>query len=144
MRGLPDWEHFEHVADIGVRGFGKTPEEAFEKAALALTAVVTDPESVMPTDEVTIELDIENENDLEGLLVDFLNAVIYEMAVRRMVFSRFEVHIDGRKLKAILMGEPVKREKHQPAVEVKGATYTELKVGRTEEGRWFAQCVLDV
>jgi len=35
------WEHFPHEADIGVRGFGATPAEAFEQAALALTAAVT-------------------------------------------------------------------------------------------------------
>ena len=35
------WEHFPHDADVGVRGFGATAAEAFEQAALALTAVVT-------------------------------------------------------------------------------------------------------
>ena len=35
------WEHFPHDADVGVRGFGPTPAEAFAQAALALTAVAT-------------------------------------------------------------------------------------------------------
>ena len=30
------WEHFEHGADIGVRGIGPTPASAFEQAALPL------------------------------------------------------------------------------------------------------------
>ncbi|TNF91131.1 MAG: archease, partial [Gammaproteobacteria bacterium] len=30
------------------------------------------------------------------------------------------------------------------AVEIKGATFTELKVYRAENGEWVAQCVIDV
>ncbi|BCX88398.1 tRNA nucleotidyltransferase [Methylomarinovum tepidoasis] len=138
------WEHFEHMADIGVRGWGPTLEEAFAQAALALTAVTTDPARVEPRQAVTIELERDDDGDLELLLVDFLDAVIYEMAVRKMLFSRFDVEIDDRRLRATLWGEPVDRARHQPAVEVKGATFTELKVTRSDDGRWIAQCVLDV
>ncbi len=144
MTRAPGWEHFEHMADIGVRGYGRTPAEAFAQAAIALTAVVTDPAKVRPEEKVEIELERDDDGDLELLLVDFLDAVIYEMAVRKMLFGRFEVTIDDYRLKAVLWGEPVDRERHQPAVEVKGATYTELKVARTGDGCWLAQCVLDV
>jgi len=34
--------------------------------------------------------------------------------------------------------------RHQPTVEVKGATYTELKVAQDALGQWVAQCVVDV
>ncbi|GAB4353374.1 MAG: archease [Methylohalobius crimeensis] len=142
--GRSTWEHFEHMADIGVRGFGDTPAEAFARAAVAMTAVVTDPAVVAPRDTVEIELGRDDDGDLELLLVDFLNAVIYEMAVRGMLFSRYDVRIDARYLRATLRGEAVDRAKHQPAVEVKGATYTELKVARSAQGGWLAQCVLDV
>ncbi len=142
--GGQDWEHFEHKADIGVRGFGETPAQAFAGAALALTAVVTDPSGVEAREKVEFELDRDDDGDLELLLVDFLNAVIYEMALRKMLFSRFEIRIDDDKLHAVLWGEPVDRQKHAPAVEVKGATYTELKVSEARPGRWVAQCVLDV
>jgi SHS2 domain-containing protein len=47
-------------------------------------------------------------------------------------------------LRATAWGEPVEVTRHQPAVEVKGATYTELRVQRTEDGGWLAQCVVDV
>ncbi len=129
------------MADIGVRGFGGTAEEAFAQAGLALTAVITDPSLVAAAERVDLEL--EHDGDLELLLVDFLNAVVYEMAVRSMLFGQYEVRIQPDKLRAALWGEKIDRAKHQPAVEVKGATYTELKVAR-EDGRWVAQCVLDV
>jgi tRNA nucleotidyltransferase (CCA-adding enzyme) len=135
------WEHFPHQADIGVRGFGLTKEAAFEGAAHALTAVITDPESVAPTQSVPIVCEAPDD---ELLLVDWLNALVYEMATRKMLFSRFNVRVNDHLLHATAWGEPVEVARHQPAVEVKGATYTELSVKRDEEGRWVAQCVVDV
>jgi SHS2 domain-containing protein len=41
-------------------------------------------------------------------------------------------------------GEPVDVARHTPAVEVKGATLTELAVRQEADGTWVAQCVLDV
>lgn len=135
------WEHFPHQADIGVRGIGSTKEAAFEAAALALTAVVTDPKSVAPTQEVSI---VAEAPDDELLLVDWLNALVYEMATRKMLFSRFAVRFNNHSLQATAWGEPIEVVRHQPAVEVKGATYTEVSVKQDEQGRWMAQCVVDV
>ena len=136
----PRWEHFSHEADIGVRGYGRTPEEAFEAAALALTAVVTDPRKVRPREKVEMACEAP---DLELLLVDWLNALIYEMSTRKLLFSRFEVDLEAGKLQGAAWGEPIDLQRHQPAVEVKGATYTELEV-KQEGGEWIAQCVVDV
>ena len=135
------WEHFPHQADIGVRGIGSTKQAAFEAAALALTAVVTDPKSVAPTQEVSI---VAEASDDELLLVDWLNALVYEMATRKMLFSRFAVRFNNHSLQATAWGEPIEVVRHQPAVEVKGATYTALSVKQDEQGRWIAQCVVDV
>jgi tRNA nucleotidyltransferase (CCA-adding enzyme) len=135
------WAHFRHGADIGVRGIGATREEAFVQAAMALTAVITDPESVAATVPVTIACQAPDD---ELLLVDWLNALIFEMSTRRMLFGRFEVTISGGVLEATAWGETVDVGRHQPAVEVKGATYTELDVSRQPDGRWRAQCVVDV
>lgn len=135
------WEHFPHQADVGVRGLGATPESAFEQAALALTAVVTDPVGVIPAE--VIELSCEAP-DRELLLVDWLNALIFEMATRSMLFSRFEVCLEGGRLKAKAWGEALDSARHHPAVEVKGATYTALEVAQQQDGTWLAQCVVDV
>jgi SHS2 domain-containing protein len=135
------WEHFPHQADIGVRGIGLTKEAAFESAAHALTAVITDLESVAPIQSVTIVCEAPDD---ELLLVDWLNALVYEMATRKMLFSRFNVCVNDHSLHATAWGESIEVARHQPAVEVKGATYTELSVKRDEEGRWVAQCVVDV
>lgn len=134
------WEHFEHGADVGVRGCGATKAEAFEQAALALTAVVADPAAVRPLERV--ELACEAPDD-ELLLAEWLNALVYEMSTRRMLFSRFAVTLAGTRLEAQAWGEPVDAARHQPAVEVKGATYTDLRVA-PQNGGWLAQTVVDV
>lgn len=138
---LGRWEHFHHGADIGVRGRGETLASAFEQAAIALTGVVTDPDAVAQHALVQVHCAAP---DHELLLVDWLNAVIYEMATRRMLFSRFQVALDDNTLTGNMWGEKVDVPRHQPAVEVKGATYTELKVERLADGSWSAQSVVDV
>jgi SHS2 domain-containing protein len=135
------WEHFAHGADIGVRGIGSSKEEAFEQAAVALTGVITDPDLIAPKQEVVIECQAPDD---ELLLVDWLNALIYEMATRKMLFGRFQVNLDRHRLRGKAFGEKLDSAKHQPAVEVKGATFTSLSVKKDESGAWIAECVVDV
>jgi SHS2 domain-containing protein len=135
------WEHFPHGADIGVRGVGATLGEAFEQAALALTAVICDPALIEPSAPVDIQCEAP---DAALLLADWLNALILTMATRGMLFARFDVRIDACTLTARAWGEPVDRSRHRPAVEVKGATYTALSVAQRDDGAWVAQCVVDV
>lgn len=134
------WEHFPHDADVGVRGWGATPERAFEAAATALMHIVTNAE-VRPTMRIEVSCQAA---DLELLLVEWLNALIYEMAVRGVIFGRFAVAISGTALEGEAWGEAVDRDRHQPACEPKGATYTALRVAREADGRWSAACVVDV
>jgi SHS2 domain-containing protein len=61
-----------------------------------------------------------------------------------MLFGLFDVSIEGDRLRATAWGEPVDVDRHRPAAEVKGASYCELAVSRETDGRWRAQCVVDV
>jgi len=135
------WEHFSHPSDIGIRGVAPTKEEAFAQAAMALTAVITDPEKVEPKQVVDI---VSKEDDDEMLFMAWLSSLLYEMDARNMLFSRFEIELVEGGLKARAWGEPVEVAKHEPAVEVKAATYAGLQVGRDNEGNWVAQCIVDV
>jgi SHS2 domain-containing protein len=138
---ISGWEHFSHGADVGVRGFGGSVEEAFEQAALALTAVVADVSTIGRSETVEVHCEAP---DVELLFVSWLNAVIYEMAVRGMVFSKFHVVMSDGSLRGTLAGESVDPERHGVAVEAKGATVTALKVSCDSNGRWIAQCIVDV
>ncbi|HEX6114963.1 MAG TPA: archease [Geminicoccaceae bacterium] len=135
------WEHFAHEADVGVRGIGPTREAAFEQGALALMHAIGDPTRV----EVREVLDIVCEAPDDALLfVDWLNALVFEVATRGMLFARFQVRIQGQRLVGRAWGEPIDPARQEVAVEVKGATYTDLKVARRPGGGWLAQCVVDV
>lgn len=138
---MAGWDHFQHAADIGVHGWGVTQAEAFEQAALAMTAVVTDPTLVRQETAVDVACAAP---DPEMLLVDWLNAWVYEMSTRKMLFSRFAVAFEDGRLQGRGWGEPLDRSRHHPAVEVKGATYTALGVGVEADGLWHARCVVDV
>jgi SHS2 domain-containing protein len=139
--GKAGWEHFAHDADVGIRGFGPSLEAAFEQAALALTHVITDAARITP--RIAVEVRCEAP-DSEILLIDWLNALVFEMATRTMLFGRFEVRIEGARLYGTAWGEPVDLARHEPTVEIKGATYTALEVKRQGDGTWTAQCVVDV
>ena len=135
------WEHFSHDADIGIRGYGPSLEKAFEQAAYALTAVMTNPQTITSTEKVDIVCEAPSE---ELLFVDWLNALIYEMATRSMLFNEFSVRLNGLTLLGTAWGELVNVSRHQPAVEIKGATYTALRVSCNSAEMWIAQCVVDV
>lgn len=126
---------------MGIRGYGPTKAEAFAQAALALTAVVADLETVELKEQVEIKCEDE---DHELLFISWLNALLYEMATRQMLFSKFEVSIIDNQLHAKAWGEQIDVRKHSPAVEVKAATYADLQVQRRKDGDWMVQCIVDV
>jgi tRNA nucleotidyltransferase (CCA-adding enzyme) len=138
---MAHWELFPHPADIGIRGVGPTKEAAFAQAAIALTAVITDPAKVEPRESVEI---VCCENDDELLFMNWLSSLLYEMDTRGMLFSRFEIEPIAGGLRALAWGERVDIGRHEPAVEVKAATYAGLKVEKDQTGNWLAQCIVDV
>ena len=136
------WEHFEHHADIGVRGIGRTLEQAFEQAALALTAVLLDPCQIPAQQARPLVCQADAR---EQLFIDWLNSVIYAMAVAEMLFGHFQVTIEGHNLQGLARGELISRlPPSARGLEVKAATYAELKVVQESPQRWLAQCVVDV
>lgn len=139
--GQGHWEHYSHPSDIGIRGIGPTREDAFAQAALALTAVLTDPANVERA--AVVEISCQADDD-ELLFYDWLSSLLYEMATRGMLFGAFELEAVEGGLKATAWGEPVDVEKHQPTVEVKAATFADLKASQDDQGTWVAQCIVDV
>ena len=136
----PRSEHFAHGGEIGVRGIGPTRESAFEQAAVALAAIAADPATVRPRRVVVIGC---AEPEDRMLLVSWLGAVAFEMAVRRMLFVRFALRIDGHALAARAWGEEVDTARHGPAGRPRGAVFDAAAVGRGADGAWRAQCVVD-
>lgn len=138
------FEHLDHEADAGVRGIGRTPEEAFAEGAKGTFALQVELDRVEPREAVEIEC---RADSMETLFVAWLGELLLQRDITGMVFSRFEVRIDqedGYKLRGRAWGEPLDAEKHSAKVEVKAATYSGLESGRTPDGDYYVQCVVDL
>lgn len=135
-----DYETFEHGADIGIRGFGRTMAEAFENTAIALYSVMVNIPAVEASEKRSVTV---SAPDNELLLIEWLNALLSLSDIEHMVFSKFRVTMEGTSLAGTAWGEKLDQERHEPNVEIKGATYYMLKVTEAD-GRFVAQCVVDV
>lgn len=131
--------YFEHDADIGIVGRGSTIEQAFESAAEAVFAIVTNLETVKPDIPVAFEFE---EEDIEFALVTWLNLLLGKAHELGMVFGRFHIHRQGNLWQAEALGEKWHADLEH-GVEVKGATLTMLSVKQIG-GIWEARCVVDV
>jgi len=137
---LGSYELLDHTADVGIRVTAESPEALFETAALALTELMTDTTTVEPKLERTMEL---QEESLDLLLVCWLQEILYLVDTEGLVFSVFEVRIEGTKLQATLRGEPFNPEVHPRKSDVKAVTYHHLEVTTHDDG-WHAQVILDI
>jgi len=134
-----DDAYFAHDADTGIVGRGATLEEAFEAAARATFAIMTDVTQVRPTESLNVEFE---EADRELALVRWLNLLLGLARERGLALGRFWIERDGVVWRGGAAGEPWRRELER-GVEVKGATLTMLEVKETAAG-WEARCVVDV
>lgn len=139
------FETFEHGADIGVRGFGKTIEEAFENGAKALFSImIVNFNSVRSIDIYQISC---TSFDLESLFTSWLNQLLAEADIKKSIFSDFKIEkigLETFELSGFAFGEPFNPTRFERGVDVKGATFTELKIYKRTDGFWIAQCVVDV
>ena len=133
------YEIFEHGADIGVRGIGRSLEEALAMAAKAVFSLMVDDVESIPQRH---RVDIRAEGfDAESLLIAWLNELLAEADIRGLVFSGFSLALSGWTLEGSAAGSGLSGR--DPGVEVKAATYSEAMVFE-KEGVWIAQCVVDV
>lgn len=139
-----DYTYGEHTADILVRAYGCTLEEAFKNAAIGTAEITYYSNRVEPLREAVLELEAE---DLEGLLFAWISEVLYLFDGEKFAISRYAVvEISGGgpyKLKATLRGEKYNMEKHGfKGVIVKAMTYNMMEIGRN--GYWHVQFVVDI
>ncbi len=118
----------EHTADIGLIAYGQTLAEAFGNAAYGMFSIIAELEKVRETESRQLEV---SDNDLEGLLFEWLNSLIYFFDVEMLLFKRFEIsNLTENRLKALCYGEKYNPLRHQLKIGVKSATYHMLKVDR--------------
>jgi SHS2 domain-containing protein len=144
---MKGYETFEHGADVGIRGYGETLEEAFSEVLKALTTLYVeniDFNEVFPVSEREVEVSADT---LDELLVFFVNKAISLVSLEDVLVIGFQGRIEEREGGYYLTGKflviPFDGERFGYGVEVKGATFTQAKVEKREEG-WIVQCVVDV
>jgi SHS2 domain-containing protein len=120
------YEFIEHTADIIVKAYGDSLEEAFAAAATALFDILTGEAPREKREKVTFEV---TSVDREGLLVGFLSRLIALHEIERLVFADFEVSfVDTTKLKAEAWGEKFSDAKHGGGLNVKAVSYHMMEI----------------
>lgn len=114
-----------------IQASGPTLSAMFIAAGEALADAVSDRTRVQP--ETAIEIVCES-SDLEFLLADWINTLLYEMNERRFLFSRFEISADGIHVRGYAWGEPYDPTRHAEPTLVDGVGFTDLKVLETHSG----------
>ena len=124
------FEYFEATADIGFKAYGKTMDEAFENAGLAIFNIISDTEDIEPSTEISFEVTSE---DNVSLLYDYLEELLFYHEVEFMLFSEFDVKIDdGFHLTATIKGEAINWDKHERKTEIKAITFHMMEVKRSD------------
>jgi SHS2 domain-containing protein len=138
---MKPFEIIDHTADIGIIAYGSDIKQVFANAALGLFNLMADLDNLKEGTKREIELSAE---DVEVLLVEWLNELIYISDVEHIIFKRFEINeLSNTKLKATCFGEKIKPGQHRLKREIKAATYHMLRINK-EDRNYKVQIIFDV
>ena len=130
------------TADVAFVAYGRDLNELFANSALAMFEVMMNTKQVEEKVEERVSVD---GHDLESLMFNWLNELLYISDSKNLAFSKFEVKVDEKnfKLEAVCKGEEINPEKHETRTVVKAATYHQMKIW-WEDNLWKAQVILDI
>ena len=133
------YKFLEHTADVKFKAEGKTIEEAFSSAALALKETIADKTKVKAITNKKISV---KGKDSEALLYNFLEEFLFLLDAKNFLFSKItKIKIKDNKLEAEIAGDKASNYKFTNSV--KAVTYNEMFV-RKEKNKYIVQVVLDV
>jgi len=125
---MKKYELIEHTSDIGLIAYGRTLAEAFANAARGMFSIIAEPDGVREEDSRRVEV---NADDIEGLLFEWLNSLLYYFDVEMLLFKRFDItEFEDTRLVAVCRGERYDSARHRLKTGVKSATYHMLEVDR--------------
>jgi SHS2 domain-containing protein len=134
------FRYLDHTADAGIVVTAPTLGVLFETAAFALTELITNVDGLKLEVERQIQLE---ENEIETLLVSWLQELLYLLDTEQLVFGRFQVNVTDCFLDAQVWGEPFNSEIHTSKTEIKAVTYHQLEVIESDQG-WKAKVIFDI
>jgi SHS2 domain-containing protein len=133
------------TADIAFEATGRDLSELFTSAADAtMNVMIENLDTIEPRETRRIEL---KNDEIDMLLFDFLQELIYFKDADRLLLRVDEIRIDKRdsaySLKATTAGEQLDAGRHQQRADVKAVTLHDFRVEKTEGG-WKAVAILDI
>lgn len=133
------------TADLAFEAFGKTYNELFENAGLALESAMVDPKTIVPSRIKKIKL---HADSLENLFFSFLEELVYLKDAEQLLFNRIKCDIKksskGYQLSSRLSGGKINPAKHKLGVDVKAVTKHMFKVEKLPNKTFRTQVILDV
>jgi len=129
----------EHTADVKLRVEADTLEDLFSEAVRAL--MVTMYRTALPG-ACTVRVEV-HAGDLVGLVHDLLSEALFLSEVNEVVFASACLTIEEGAVYGILQGEPFDPARHRGGSEVKGITYSGMKI-RKEDDKYILDIILDV
>ena len=128
---MKKYELIEHTSDIGVAAYGRTLAEAFANAARGMFSIIAEPESVREAESRRVEVIAD---DIEGMLFEWLNTLLYYFDVETLLFKRFDIiEFEDTRLVAECRGEKYDSSRHRLKTGVKSATYHLMEVDRRKK-----------
>lgn len=136
--GKKRFEILEHTADIGVRAFGRNPEEVFINAARGMFDIIADTRRIKPKEQIEIKLEA---GGYDELLRQWLQELLYQYSVSGIIFKEFVIQgLSQNVIKAMAWGE---NTPDKIKTEIKAVTYHELEFKKTKDG-YEAKVIFDV
>ncbi len=140
----PFHKFFDHTADVLFVARADTLPQLFEQCALATEETMVDVSKVKAKQKVKI---LAESKDVEGLLYDFLEEIVFFKDYKQLLFSKFEIAItegDGAyHLSCNAYGDKLDVARHDPRVDVKAVTRHEFEVVKDKQS-WKAKVLLDI
>ncbi len=136
---MEKFELIEHTADMGLVAYGETLTEAFANAAFGMFSIIAEVDAVAEVESRRVAID---EEDIEGLLFEWLNSLLYYFDVEMLIFKRFDIiEFKDTRLVALCYGEIYDPSRHRLKTGVKSATYHMLEVDKEQNQ---VQVIFDV
>jgi SHS2 domain-containing protein len=140
---MDKYKFFHHTADAKFQAFGQTLEETFAHAALAVASLMWDWEKIANNIEISVTVD---GKDLEQLLVNFLEEILYLLDTRSFLMGSAEnvslEHKDGKwQLRALFRGA-MNTGEYEIYGDVKAITYNEIDI--SDRPPFRVQVVADI
>jgi SHS2 domain-containing protein len=135
------FEILEHPADVGFLAHGRTFEELFANAALAMMSLGWELDAVGEVERREIQAEGE---DIESLLFDWLSAILAMADAERLILKRFAVNeFSPQHLRGTAWGEAFDKSRHRARTYIKAVTLHQFEVRKSNRG-WTARVFLDV